>query len=565
MRRLAVYAFHDSNGIVDEYVLFFLRGLRNVSDTIRVVSAGELNEESRKALAAVSDELKVLPAGSSSREAFREGLKAENAERLTEYDELILSNDEWFGPVFPFREMFNRMAEKDAGCWGLTDGEGPGMQEGGPFFRVYRKAMLQSPDWMENLFSAPQAVYCDTACLDGFSENPLNDFPRFLLEELRCPLIPRGIFFHSYGNTLKRSGGEAVREAFSFLREETGYDTGMMLKHLLRTQNLADLKKKLHWNYIVTTKHERKNSSAKHLTTALVFHLFFPDLMEECAAYAAHMPPETDLFITVPDAERLEKAKAAFAAVRETHRTEFRLAANRGRDLVPFLVTCRDVLQKYDLVLKLHDKKCVHLVPLSLGKSWQHQCFECLAANESFVKNVITLFEENPRLGILAPPPPLHGPYFATTGDKEWGENYPLTKGLYDELKLKVPISPEKEPVAPFGSVFWARTDALRLLTEKGWRAEDFPEEPLPPDATVLHGLERLFPFAAQERGYYTGWVFSDTWARIHFDNWSYELGGLTRLEAEKNGGWSSFREMTEKIRKKQKGEGDHADQRKRG
>ena len=45
---------------------------------------------------------------------------------------------------------------------------------------------------------------------------------------------------------------------------------------------------------------------------------------------------------------------------------------------------------------------------MSIGLSWGHECFECTLKNETFVENVIRLFEENPRLGLLTPPVPLH-------------------------------------------------------------------------------------------------------------------------------------------------------------
>jgi rhamnosyltransferase len=76
------------------------------------------------------------------------------------------------------------------------------------------------------------------------------------------------------------------------------------------------------------------------------------------------------------------------------------------------------------------------------------------------------------------------------------------------------------------------------------WQYEEFPKEPVGIDGTVMHAIERLYPFAAQNEGYYSAWILSDSYARIHMDNWAYMACGLARAEAERTGGWKPFREL---------------------
>lgn len=42
------------------------------------------------------------------------------------------------------------------------------------------------------------------------------------------------------------------------------------------------------------------------------------------------------------------------------------------------------------------------------------------------------------------------------------GDNFKVAKELAEKLGLKVDMNPEKEPVAPLGSMFWVRTKALK-------------------------------------------------------------------------------------------------------
>ena len=44
------------------------------------------------------------------------------------------------------------------------------------------------------------------------------------------------------------------------------------------------------------------------------------------------------------------------------------------------------------------------------------------------------------------------------------------------------------------GMMFWARTSTLAPLLNLKLDWDDYPEEPLPYDGTLLHAIERLFP-----------------------------------------------------------------------
>ena len=161
------------------------------------------------------------------------------------------------------------------------------------------------------------------------------------------------------------------------------------------------------------------------------------------------------------------------------------------------------------------------MIPGTAGASFSYKCFENTLASRAFVENVVTTFEDNPRLGLLTPPEPNHGPFFTTLG-REWRGNYDMVKKLAEELKIYVPIEKEKPPIAPYGTMFWFRPEAMKPLLQKEWIYEDFPEEPNEMDNTILHAIERIYPFAVQQSGYYPGIVMSHTFAGIEYGNLKY-------------------------------------------
>lgn len=86
------------------------------------------------------------------------------------------------------------------------------------------------------------------------------------------------------------------------------------------------------------------------------------------------------------------------------------------------------------------------------------------------------------------------------------------------DLGIDAPVSGEKSPIAPYGSVFWFRPKALAPLFDHGWQHSDFPPEPLPQDGTISHAIERIYPFVAQSAGYYPAVVMSKSYAVTHND-----------------------------------------------
>ena len=155
------------------------------------------------------------------------------------------------------------------------------------------------------------------------------------------------------------------------------------------------------------------------------------------------------------------------------------------------------------------------------------KCYENVLPTADFVSNVIATFEREPRLGLLTPAPPNHADYFPISAFG-WGPNFVRTRKLLAEMGISVPMDHDKEPIAPLGTMFWFRPAALAPLFDHDWKWEDFPPEPNNIDGTILHAIERAYGYVAQGSGYFCGWLFSDSFARIELTNLSYFTRELT-------------------------------------
>ena len=97
-KRLAIYCFYDKDGIVDDYVVFFLRALRKTVSRICCVVNGRLTENGRKALLSCTDELTERE--NTGFDAWAYAFFANGRiDELREYDELVLCNNSFFGPL----------------------------------------------------------------------------------------------------------------------------------------------------------------------------------------------------------------------------------------------------------------------------------------------------------------------------------------------------------------------------------------------------------------------------------------------------------------------------------
>ncbi len=120
--RLAIYCFYDPQGIVDDYVIRYLEELRQNTNRVIVAVNGELQVDSRRKLADVCEQIVLRPNEGYDGAAVREVLSSVG--NLSEYDELVISNNSFFGPVYPLSEVFDEMSLRrksdEFDFWGIT-------------------------------------------------------------------------------------------------------------------------------------------------------------------------------------------------------------------------------------------------------------------------------------------------------------------------------------------------------------------------------------------------------------------------------------------------------------
>ena len=557
MRRLALYVFWEKNGIVRDYVTYYLQALKEVAQDITVVVNGKLSASGRKTLQGLGVDILVRENEGLDFAAWQEALLSKGWDSIAEYDELILCNCSCYGPMYPFSEAFQTMAARECDFWGLTKHPGTHVQiiPGDPkseieehvqsYFIVFRKSLLSSSHyrrWWETLIPAKNyqeevgyhetkfshyleaAGYVSSCLMDKqkyFALLP-NDNASFLyadrlLIEDRVPLIKRKLFVDDEYLWNNKCMGHTAGDVFQLIKTKTSYPEHIIWQDLLATRKLSAVKDALHLNYILSSSLTKE--PAGKTDTALLCFAYYPDLCSSMCHYIEAMPEDTHICIVSSRQDTLDVYRQALQNS-VFQNIEYRLKPNRGRDVSAYLIAGRDILQGHELVCCIHDKKSNYLPYQIMAADFAYHGLECCLHNKVYVKNVIDFFVNNPFCGMLVPPTVYYGT-FCTLGIESYTNKEWMGK-LHTMLSLSCPM--DDTPVAPFGSYFWARGAALKALFRHEWRYEDFPEEPLPDDSTISHGIERIYPLAVQDEEYYTAWCSPDTYASLYMNNLSYMM-----------------------------------------
>jgi rhamnosyltransferase len=558
-RRAAIYFFYDKDGVVDNYISYQLSDLRRNVDYLLFVVNGRLTRQSRENINSYVDDLIIRENVEFDVGAYKAGIKFIGWDNLHKYDEFVMMNYTCFGPVYPFKEAFDWAASEDLDFWSLikygdnyyTDFK---KTEHGYIlgyiqssFIVVRASLLRSLEFRqfwehlppinayedsathyERLFvqrfinkGFKQLVYINPDYLHDVQEYSLMSYSKDLFNKFRCPVFKWSNFSTQYKFD---TFGEHSFELLEFLKTQTDYDTDLVWQSIIRKDNLFDMHFQNHLNRILPKDYSILDKPDRARKVLLVMHIYYQDQIPIILKYCTHLPEYVDVLFTTADNAKKQIIAQFAVKVGLLNRYEVKLIENRGRDVSSILVGAADRVFDYDIVFAMHDKKSEHYEPYSIGLSWQHKNFENLLGSREYIENIITLFDEEPRMGMAFPPPPYGIQIFEKLIGAEWTTAFNATAKVLMDFKIKVSYSVDKQPIAPLGTEFVFRPLALKKLfagqNGNGWSYEDFPKEPNHADGTLLHGIERAYTYFAQDAGYYPVWVINDHWAAIELDNY---------------------------------------------
>lgn len=520
-KRICFYFLKKGATKVDTYIIQFLKELSLVTERLIVIGTGKLEDVSEKNVSLCTDGIEY---DSENNDVF-EKYKTE----IMNYDEWLFCDDTFMGPVYSFFSMFDEMHRRGAQAWNIYHVEDSYFDG----FFVLQNSVIPVDVLFKSIRSRTGALYkvleesdiqvqsyMDLKPYYHLTDKPMMLYPAEIIQKQKCPVFDYRIFTRDYYDVLETADGKGARKLYDYLKKETGFNLDVLWDKLLSDVNQADLFRNLNLNYVLSGEkkagQEERNQHSRS-KTVLIMHLYYDDLIPVYMDYASHVPENTDIYITTDTLEKQRMIEKNIDVLKP-RAYDIRIIPNRGRDISSLLVGVKDVIMQYDYACFVHDKKTTQVNQGSVGHDFASRIIDNTLYSKEYIEQIIDLFDCNPRLGILSPAIPNHSDYFPTLG-QEWGVNFQNTKQLAQELQLDVPIDEKKEPVAPFGTCFWFRVKAMKPLYAKDWEFKDFPEEPNGTDGTILHAIERIYPYAVQSAGYYPAFVLEQSYAETEMTN----------------------------------------------
>ena len=554
VKRIAFYLLWDKQGVIDRYIPYCLEKLREHVERIIVISNGPVSKDGRDQLELVADEIWERENVGFDVGGYKEALGRFGFDQLAEYDEVILLNYTFFGPVYPFAEMFDKTDKWDVDFWGITEhGEvNPHFfATGGVLARhiqshwlAVRKSLLASPAFrqywekMPEITSYEQSVDRHEARFAQHFEDlgfrwdvvyPRADYPSQnpILDDVvqitadRCPIVKRRTFFH---DPLYMSDHAIIgRDVIDILSRTSDYPLDLIWENVARTvePRVAATNFSLYRIYSDALEiTEEQQQRTREMRALVAIHCYYEDMIDELVDYADRLPCAQHIVVTT-DTTQKRKTIEAVLTRRGVPSYEVRVTkSNAGRDVSAFLIGCADLLRSddYDIVVKLHSKRSPQDGAVAGGWFKRHLLGNLLHS-DNYAANVVNLFSENREVGMAIPPTIHIG--FPTMG-QSWFLNKEWAAKLCKQLGIATPLD-EATPLSALGSMFIARPRALRMLLDAGLTWSDFEDQPYG-DGSLAHVIERLFTYSSLGAGMPVYTVQSTELASINYPFLEYKL-----------------------------------------
>lgn len=283
-------------------------------------------------------------------------------------------------------------------------------------------------------------------------------------------------------------------------------------------KNVYDIRYEKSLSYIIPTQGccEQLDIEKVYSKTAVVLYIFYDDTALSYLKYIDNIPNQIALYIISSCQNVLDLLRKNI----KNRSITYILKENRGRDVSALLVTAKNTISKYEYICFAHDKKAHKQEMVNDTEFWIENLWSNVLGSGAYIDQILDKFQKNSKLGILAPPDPI-GDNFSTWYGFGWYDSFEITKRLVEEMKLKTDLKIEKPPIA-VGTVLWFRFSALEKLFDYGWKYEDFDDCQLRKPNYISYGIERIFPYVAQDAGFDTGEIMTLEYAQkqndyIHF------------------------------------------------
>lgn len=249
--KLCVFSHFDKDGIIDEYVVYYLQALRDLGSDIVFVSTALKTKEEAAKIENICSKIILKQNIGYDFGAWSTGI-ASCLGHVKNYETMILCNDSVYAPLFELSEMFDAMRKRNLDGWSITDSIevsyhlqsyflvfGQNVLADLEFWNFWRKYVVYknkrniiikyeiglSKLLQERSFKI--GAYCETSALTTSATNITHSHWEELIAKLRCPSIKIELL---RDNPIKMD----IDRVEEVIADETQYPLRYIVEHLKR-------------------------------------------------------------------------------------------------------------------------------------------------------------------------------------------------------------------------------------------------------------------------------------------------------------------------------------------
>jgi len=544
MKRLGIFLFNNQNGFVEDYIRFLLDDITSNLSHLCIIANDKLDDGT--SFEEYTNDIFVND-GHENIDIWREVLVNHiGFDQLIDFDEVILFDDSFFGPLYPFKDIFKSIDDVNLDLWTiLSNGIDDELNSCSFQFIAFRNNLIKSDHfkefWMNINSNSFKNKNNENYLINYFSKlgfkwknylEVINNFdlnepePFFSIfdvyksiSEYNLPLINIKPFTLPKKIHLDYHNGLDLSLTMNYLNQKTDYNVSLIYNYLLKITDPNALVNLLNLKKVIPKENLNKNYKSDK-SIAVISHLYYKDLLDYDFKFLSNVPEYIDIIITTDEISKKIFIEENFLSKLKNN-SKVVLVNSRGRDMSGLFVGCKDIINNYDYFCFIHDKKSSHNLYNLSGSSFRDILWDNMLNSEDYINSIIKSFDDNDSLGVIVPPRVYHSANFTSFYYNYWLENIDEIKKLFDEMNISIELNLNELPLS-IGNCYWAKVEALKPIFDLNLNYEDFCSEPMPADGTISHALERIYGHVAASQGFYTEIVMTEDYASCELTNYPY-------------------------------------------
>ena len=566
VKRLGVFVFFEKTGHAYDYVKYILNDIICNLQELYIISNGNVDFETFQYFSGITENVYVRENEGLDAAAIQRALTCYIGwDKLQNFDEIVLFNDTFYGPIFSFRTVFDTMNTRDVDFWGISAGYRAkdgwnAMQQGyipdhiQTFFVAFRKELFCADDFKNYWLNYPcwkdffdvvtrhelifteyfsemgykWDVFSDTALYkwDDVNKNyNLYAYSAFdMVRYLKFPFIKRKNFTESRITRLYMNNTKDLQDVIKYVEENTDYDVNLIYQDLINHNNVKTLYESLNMNYILSDEITIPDESSLN-ECLIAFQCSCLDGIDYFISNLKEVGLFCDIIILMSEKIDAKKLKKKLFENDIKYKKTKSIPANvQG---IPALWLLYEEIKEYKYVCFLHDGAYYkENFPKPIFDSLLFTLRENTIKNKRLLYNAIKLLEKNNWLGLLEVPFALHNKYFHYLANY-WENDFCNVKKMSDMLRLNCFLDENIAGISR-GGAFVCKTVIFAEILNLKIVENDYKKEGLLNEYTPVQ-WEKILPYMAQHHKLLTGVIMSSEYAVIEISNLRFYFSDLLK------------------------------------